>query len=220
MPTPLYHQPLLSFWISEPYIKLSTWQLYMNASEEAQTHSSGYNKMLISLLIASLPAVSPPTLLDFVLFQHLGFQWKRNHSVTLVRIREVLLSLLNFRADPSQFLVSFISWISSFFSVFLSLHCHCLCCYNTLLIVLQDSPLLYLDSFVLHPECCLFVCLFKHKSDFPTCLRLFIFLSIKRKVFSVMFKAICRLIPTTFYYILVSSSLHSILQEHQHFKDS
>ena len=33
----LYLQPLLSFWIPEPHIKLSTWHLYLDVSKEPQT---------------------------------------------------------------------------------------------------------------------------------------------------------------------------------------
>lgn len=174
---------------------ISTWMSQRNLRPEvAKTNCIHF------LFIAPLPSILPPTLLDFILFQCHGSQWKISPSNPLLKSKfrqSSLYLLLNFSADPSQFLVSFISWISPSFFTFLSLHWHHLRYYNNLLIALTGFTLTTSGLFfMLHPEY-LFVCLLKHKLDFPTCLRLFISFSIKKKFFNVICKAIYRLTTTT-----------------------
>ena len=161
-----------------------------------------------SLFIASFHPISPPTLLDLILFQCHGFQWKRSPSSQLPKSEfgdhpwHFLLSLCAF---PPQFRVSFTFWISPLFFFFF-------CFYFSLSLatasVLQWAPSA-LAEFIrvttslfprLNPERFLFFCwlifVFKHKSDFPTCLKFFIALSIKRQFFKVTCKAICGLTTT------------------------
>lgn len=120
----LYLQPLLPFWITEPHIKLSidisTWMSQRNLRlQVAKTKCTHF------LPTTPLLSILPLAHLDFILFQCLGSQWKRPPSNLLLKSefrRSSLYFLLKVSADSSQFLVSFISRISSF--LYFSLCCH------------------------------------------------------------------------------------------------
>ena len=99
---------------------ISTWMSQRNLRlQVAKTQCTHF------LPTTPLLSILPLAHLDFILFQCLGSQWKRPPSNLLLKSefrRSSLYFLLKVSADSSQFLVSFISRISSF--LYFSLCCH------------------------------------------------------------------------------------------------
>lgn len=139
---------------------------------------------------------------------------------------EVILDTSFFYASPSQFLVSFIFWPSpSIFYFSLSLpvatasvlqwapKCSCWihsCHIKSVFHVASRIFFVFLfDKFV-----------FKHTSDFPTCLKFSLLLVLKQNSLKWCARPFVDWPLPHLYCILVLSSFHSIFQKHQHFKGS